>query len=227
MPLRSVPRWARHVAAQHPRSPVHTSTREIDPSLESMVTRAQPEITKVLGLVAAGDREAVNRLFPMLYDELRRIAAAQMQSERKGHTLQATALVNEAYLKLVDQRGANFQNRAHFLALGAVMMRRILIEHARGRNAKKRGGDVVTVNFEDAQGRSIDLDRMIDFDAALAKLERLDERQVRIVELRFFGGLSMEEISSTLDVSLRTAEGDWQMARAWLKRELGGWQPCS
>jgi RNA polymerase sigma factor (TIGR02999 family) len=181
------------------------------------------DITVMLDRLAAGDRGIVNSIFPALYDELKRIASSHLASERKGHTLQPTALVNEAYLKLINQRTLAFESRGHFLAMSAIMMRRVLMEHARTRKRKKRGDGQTPLELdEEALGAAVDLDQLLDFEHALTKLEELDARQVRIVELRYFGGLTMPEVADVLQISLRTAEADWHMARAWLKRELDG-----
>ena len=173
-------------------------------------------------------------LMPVVYDELRGLARAYLHRERSGHTLQPTALVNEAYLRLIDQRRMQWCGRTHFFAIGARMMRRLLVDHARGRGREKRGGDWQKLTLDHELGERIvplfgigsgrgELDRE-DFLAlhdALEKLAALDERQARVVEMRFFAGLTMAEIAEALEVSKRTAEGDWTHAKAWLKRELG------
>ncbi len=163
-------------------------------------------------------------MFPSLYADLRRLAAARFANERREHTLQPTALVNEVYLQLIKQKSVSFQSRSHFMALSAVLMRRVLLEHARGKRRVKRGHGVAAlelgVDGADVADVMVDLDQLLDFDAALTKLEQLDPRQVRVVELRFFGSLTMDETADVLGVSTRTAESDWHMARAWLKREL-------
>ncbi|MDQ3231548.1 MAG: ECF-type sigma factor [Pseudobdellovibrionaceae bacterium] len=177
----------------------------------------------MIQLAATGDHAAIDLVFPLLYDDLHRIARSYFSTERSDHTLQPTAIVHEAYIKLIQGHSLQFQNRAHFLALSAIMMRRVLVEQARSRRRIKRGGKAVPLELnEDLIGASVDLEQILDVDTALVKLDRLDARQARIVELRFFGGLSMEEVATVLDVSLRTAESDWYMARAWLKRELSG-----
>ena len=174
----------------------------------------------LLGLRADGGR-AVDRLLPLVYDELRAIAANRMQAERQGHTLSATALVHEAYLKLVDQTRADWKNRAHFFSIAATAMRRILLDHAIARKAEKRGGGAVVVTLGDeSASREAALDEMIAVDAALSRLAALDERQGKVVELRFFGGLTMEELAEVLGISLATANRDWRLARAFLTVEL-------
>lgn len=179
------------------------------------------DVTRILKRASAGDESAINRLLPMVYDELRALAESYLQCENPGHTLQATALVHEAYLRLVKQEDVEWQNRAHFFALAAQAIRRILVDHARSRGRAKRGGDRerVTLDEDPALTPDRDLD-LIELDAALEKLARLHERQARIVELRFFGGLTLREAAEVLGVSPWTVDGDWSMARAWLRREL-------
>jgi RNA polymerase sigma-70 factor, ECF subfamily len=182
------------------------------------------DVTRLLQAWAAGDLEARERAVALVYRELRRRAAAHLRRERPGHTLQPTALVHEAYIRLVDQRHAAWQNRAHFLAVASQMMRRILVDRARARRAVKRSGQWTQVTLDHATGlptmpKGVDL---LDLDAALAELAAFDARKSRIAELRFFGGLSLEEMSHVLDVSSRTVERDWQLARAWLFKTLSG-----
>ncbi|HUE89125.1 MAG TPA: sigma-70 family RNA polymerase sigma factor [Vicinamibacterales bacterium] len=180
---------------------------------------------KLLTRASAGDSKAVSQLMPLVYDELRRLAASYLRRERPGHTLQATALVHEAYMRLINEKSHNWQNRTHFLAIAALSMRQILVQRARARHAAKRGGDPVRIALDDnllpvasADQDTIDL---VALDAALDKLARLDERRARVVELRYFGGLSVEEVAAALDISAATVKRDWTLARAWLKRELG------
>jgi RNA polymerase sigma factor (TIGR02999 family) len=179
----------------------------------------------VSGLLRAwgdGDRGALDRLTPIVYDELRRLASRYMRGERPGHSLQTTALVNEAYIRLVDYRGMRWQDRAHFFAVSAQLMRRILVDHARRHNLK-RGGGVQHVSFEDTaevgSNRAADL---LALDDALDALARVDPRKVQVVEMRYFGGLSVEETADVLKVSPITVMRDWSTAKAWLYRELGG-----
>jgi RNA polymerase sigma factor (TIGR02999 family) len=178
------------------------------------------EATLLLRAWGAGDREALDRLTPIVYDELRRLARRYLQRERPGHSLQATALVNEAYLRLVDYKHMQWQDRSHFFAVSAQLMRRILVEHARRHNLK-RGGNVQHVALEESAvvggGRPGDL---VALDDALNELARLDPRKARVVEMRFFGGLSVEEIAQVLGVSPVTVMRDWTTAKAWLYREL-------
>jgi RNA polymerase sigma factor (TIGR02999 family) len=168
-----------------------------------------------------GDRAALDELTPIVYDELRRLARSYMRRQNPGHTLQTTALVNEAYLRLVDSSRVNWQNRAHFFAMAARLMRRILVDFARARNSLKRGGNLHKVSFEEALAVPLEQEtNLIALDEALQKLTELNPRQSHVVELRYFGGLSEEEIAAALDVSVRTVRRDWRIARAWLYREL-------
>lgn len=179
------------------------------------------EITRLLTEVTNGNREAVDQLIPLVYSELRRMARRYLSRERLDHTLQPTALVHEAYLKLVDQRGQVWQNRAHFLAIAAELMRQILIDHAKSYCAEKRGGGAGKLSLDvlDAIDKK-QYPQLIILDEALSKLKICDPRQGRIVELRFFGGLTEEEISEVVGFSVRTVKRDWRVARAWLYREM-------
>ena len=166
--------------------------------------------------------ETASALFSRVYDELRRLAASALRHERPDHTLQPTALVHEAYLRLVDLPGGAWKDRAHFVALAARAMRRILVDHARGRNATKRGSGQVS-SLEELNIPAVDPAPQVDLvllDAALIRLAELDHRQARIVELRFFGGLSVEETAAIVGASPRTVKRDWHLARAWLRREM-------
>ena len=177
----------------------------------------------MLAAWTAGDPNASDRLMPFVYDELRRLARQYLQRERSDHTLQATGLVHEAYLRLVDQSSGSWQNRAHFFAVAAKVMRRILVDHARSHRAEKRGGDREKLEFDEALlpsgERAVDL---IALDEALRDLEALDARQSQIVELRFFGGLTNEEIGEALGISPRTIKREWRLAKAWLRRAISG-----
>ncbi len=177
--------------------------------------------TEILKKARRGDRAASADLLEAVYDKLRLLAAAAMRRERRDHTLEATALVHEAYLKLIDETRVEWQDRAHFVSIAACAMRRILVEHARRRGARKRGGDRQRVPLRDTMALSgkPDLD-ILALDDALSALEKLDTRMARVVELRFFGGLGFDETASGLGVSARTAKEDWYAARAWLHREL-------
>jgi len=180
-------------------------------------------VTELLVAWSRGDEGALDGLAPLVHHELRRLAARHMRGERPGHILQATALVNEAYLRLVDWKGVRWQNRAHFFAIAAQIMRRILVDDARTRARAKRGGRPLHVSLSEAAevalGTSVDL---VALDDALKSLEALNARQSRVVELRFFGGLDHEETALVLDVSVGTVRRDWSLARAWLYRELSG-----
>lgn len=169
-----------------------------------------------------GDRDALDRLTPIVYGELHRLAERYMKRERPGHSLQATALVNEAYMRLVDYKGMHWQNRAHFFAVSAQLMRRILVEHARRHNLK-RGGNVPHVALEDAAviGGDRDADLVL-LDEAMNTLAQFDARKAQVVEMRFFGGLSVDETAEVLKVSPVTVMRDWSTAKAWLYRELAG-----
>lgn len=190
-----------------------------------MANRGQQDITGMLADWNAGDSHALDRLIELVYPELRRIAHKHLERRRAGESLESAALANEAYLKLVRAGGIQCENRVHFLALCAQMMRRILVDHARRRGFAKRGGTALRVPLVEvmlaAQARGIDV---IALDEALARLARIDCRKSRVVELRYFGGLSLEEAAEVLGVSLDTAKRDWRMARAWLINELTGKQ---
>jgi len=182
---------------------------------------SQADVTILLSELTRGNKEAVERLVPLVYDELKRLANCYMRRERPDHTLQATALVNEAYLKLVCQQSVNWQSRSHFFGIAAQLMRRILIDHARRHLRKKRGGAHEVVPLDEglvfSPGQSAVLLRL---DEALERLAKLDPRQSKIVELRFFGGLSVEEAAEFLGISPKTVKRDWSVAKAWLHGEL-------
>ena len=184
-----------------------------------------PRTADVTGLLVAwrkGNADALDRLVPLVQTELHRIAERCMRHERAGHTLQATALVNEAYARLVDVRRISWQDRAHFLAMSARIMRQVLVDHARARRSQKRGGGAVQVTLVESLAGSDERPHDIAaLDDALEALARVDARKSRVIELRFFGGLSVEETASALDVSEKTVEREWKLAKAWLLRELG------
>jgi RNA polymerase sigma factor (TIGR02999 family) len=184
-------------------------------------------VTQLLAKVGAGNQAAFDEVFPLVYAELRRIAAREMRREKPGRTLQTTALVHEAYLRLLKDASLSFENRAHFLGIAAHAMREILIEHARARSARKRGGGAVRLTLDDlvapVPSPSIDV---LALDEALERLARLDQRHARVVELRYFGGMSVEETAAALDLSPATVKRAWTIARAWLYRELGGSGPA-
>jgi RNA polymerase sigma-70 factor, ECF subfamily len=179
------------------------------------------EVTRLLGQLKGNGHDAIDRVFPLVYDELHGVASRQLRSERADHTLNATALVHEAYMRLAGADGIEWESRAHFFAVAARAMRRILINHAESRNTQKRGGDWqrVALTTDAAAGRDAD-ETLIDLDRALTRLAELDERQCRVVECRYFAGMSIEETAAGLDISVATVKRDWTMARAWLNREL-------
>ena len=184
---------------------------------------SQREITNLLVAWSSGDESALTRLAPLVYDELHRLAHHYMRGERRGHTLQTTALVNEAYVRLIDWKNVRWQNRAHFFAVSAQLMRRILVDFARAHNYEKRGGGARPVDLDEAAKITEDKGpNMIALDEALKVLAGLDERQSKVVELRFFGGLTNDEVAEVLKVSEATVRRDWSLARAWLYRELAG-----
>jgi RNA polymerase sigma factor (TIGR02999 family) len=186
-----------------------------------MALNPSVEITGLLKAWGGGDQGAMDRLAPLISDELRRMARHYMRGERDGHTLQATALVNEAWLRLVDAAGVNWQDRAHFFAVSAQMMRRILVDSARARRSDKRGGPALRVNLDDAPELGSSKDReLVALDDALNALAQMDPRKARVIELRFFGGLSVEETAAVLKISDQSVMRDWKLAKAWLQREM-------
>ncbi len=181
------------------------------------------EISQLLAEWSDGNQAALDQLYPLVYDELRRLAHRYLRRERKGHTLQTTALINEAYLRLVDQRHIRWENRSHFFGIAAKMMRRILVDHARRYEYAKRGGGAVKISLDEvavvAKERAREL---LLLDEAMASLAKIDARRSHVVELRFFAGLSNEEIGEVLNISANTVMRDWNLARAWLYKELTG-----
>jgi len=183
-------------------------------------------VTQLLVAWSDGDSTALNQLVPLVNEELRRLARSYMRRERPDHTLQTTALVNEAYLKLVDQKQVHWQNRAHFLAIAARLMRRILVDYARQRQYQKRGGGALQVTLGHAESVALEqTPDLVALDEALAELGKMDLRRGRVVELRFFGGLSIEETAEVLKVSPTTIERDWTIAKAWLHKTMMSVQP--
>ncbi len=179
------------------------------------------DVTRLLDAFGSGDREAAHALLPYVYEELRRIARGHLRRERSDHTLSTTALVHEAYLRLVDQTHAHWQNRAHFFAVAATAMRRILVDYARARRADKRGGGQVLLSLEEAGELAVtQAEELIALDEALSRLAQHDARQARIVECRYFAGLTIEETAVALGVSPGTVKMGWSMAKAWLFREM-------
>ena len=184
--------------------------------------RDDGDVTRLLQDMSDGSEEAAERLYPRVYSELKSIAAARLRAERAGHTLSATALVHEAYLKLVRQSDVDWQNRGHFFSIAARAMRRVLLDYAIARKAEKRGGGAAMVTLEhESAGQDADLDQVLAIDEALTRLAELDARQAQVVELRYFGGLTLEDIATALDVSLSSVNRDWRMARAFLANALG------
>lgn len=179
------------------------------------------DVTQLLSSAQAGSREALDELLPLVYDELRRVAGSHLRNERADHTLQATALVNEAYLRLLEQREVDWQNRLHFFSIASEMMRRILVNYAVQRSAKKRGDGAARIELDEAAsyGEQPDFD-LVSLDDALKTLAKLDAQQARIVELRFFGGLTIEETAQVLGISDSTVKREWRMAKAWLKTKI-------
>ena len=186
-------------------------------------TSASSHVTDLLVAWSGGDEDALSQLIPLVYTELRRLAHRQMRHERAGHTLQTTAVVNEAYLRLIDLARVRWQDRAHFFAMSARLMRRILVDHARGRKQLKRGGDPQRVTLEEHMlvtgTHNTDL---VALDDALQTLAKMDARKSQVVEMRIFGGLTVDETAEALHVSPETVMRDWKMAKVWLRRELDG-----
>ena len=186
-----------------------------------MPTTASHEVTQLLMAWNDGDQSALERLIPLVHAELHRIARRYMRNERAGHTLQTSALINEAYMRLIDAQQVHWQNRAHFFAIAAQLMRRVLVDFARSHGYKKRGGGAFQVSLDETmvitKERGEDL---VALDEALSALSELDERKGRVVEMRFFGGLSEKEIAETLAVSQETVRRDWRLAKSWLRRRL-------
>jgi|SRR5215470_8732524 len=186
-----------------------------------MAAASKKPITELLVAWSKGDQAALDKLTPLVYDELHRLAHRYMGQERPGHMLQTSALVNEAYVRLIDWKNVRWQNRAHFFGVSAQLMRRILVDFARSRAYAKRGGAARQVTLDEAAGVPAQSGAdLVALDQALNDLARLDERQSRVVEMRFFGGLKLEEIAEVLKVSVGTVRRDWSMARAWLHKEL-------
>jgi RNA polymerase sigma-70 factor, ECF subfamily len=186
-----------------------------------MALTSSEDVTQILQNVSVGDQDASAKLMPLVYDELRRLASRYLKRERQDHTLQPTALVHEAYLRLIDQTRVEWQNRAHFFGVAAEMMRRILVDYAKSHKAEKRGGLVEKLSLDGAISLTKDIDvDIIALDDALSDLSTLDPRQSRIVELRFFGGLTLEESAEIMGISRATVEREWIMAKAWLFSQI-------
>jgi RNA polymerase sigma factor (TIGR02999 family) len=190
------------------------------------VDAAPPDVTDLLLRWSAGDRHALESLAPVVYDDLRRMAQAFLSRERSEHTLSATALVHEVYLRLVDQRRVQWQDRAHFFGAAATLMRRVLVDHARARAAEKRGGTAVRITIDENMALVGGLaEEILDLDAALDALATLDARKAQVVQMKFFAGMTSQETAAALGVSDATIERDWTMARAWLIAHMRGHEP--
>ena len=189
-----------------------------------MSDRSYSSPTELICALRDGDRAAADDLMPIVYDELRALAGSYLAQEAANHTLQATALVNEAYLKLVDQTRVDWKGRTHFFAVGARVMQRLLVDHARGRGAQKRGAGWKSVTLSEAlgplAGEALDPEQLLDLNAAVEELAEVDEREAKVVTLRFFGGLTVDQVAEVLGVSKRTVENDWRHAQAWLRLKL-------
>ena len=185
-----------------------------------MVAPSPKEVTRLLVDWGKGDQAALDELIPLVYDELRRVARRYMRRESQGHTLQTSALVNEAYLRLIDQNSVQWQNRAHFFGVAAQLMRRILVDHARSRLRAKRGGGVQMVSLTEQAVADKEVAEVIALDNALKNLAEMGPRKSQIVEMKFFGGLTTEEVAEVLKVTSRTVEREWRKAKAWLNRAL-------
>jgi RNA polymerase sigma-70 factor (ECF subfamily) len=236
-----------HISGCYPRDKLHLLTRQfrekpdtppesfskitylgiISPSrskaltgMGHMTAPSPKEVTRLLVDWGNGDQAALDELIPLVYDELRRLAGRYMRRESQGHTLQTSALVNEAYLRLVDQKSVQWQNRAHFFGVAAQLMRRILVDHARSRLRAKRGGRAQVVSLAEQAVMSKEVAEVIALDEALNNLAVLDPRKSQIVEMKFFGGLTTEEVAEVLKVTSRTVEREWRKAKAWLNRAI-------
>ncbi len=188
-----------------------------------MIPSLREELTRILSNVSADNKGNVDELMPQVYDEFKSLAKHYLYNERADNTLSPTALVNEAYFKLIDHKRIDWQGKTHFFAIGANIMRRILVDHARGKSRIKRGGNLFKVELDDHLGLALSMENNEDvlaLDETLLQLSKVNERQAKIVEMRFFGGMKVQEVAEALNVSKRTIEGDWTMAKAWLRREL-------
>ncbi len=186
-----------------------------------MTSHSSKQITRLLAEWERGDPDALDALTPAVYGELHRIAHRYMRRERPDHTLQTSALINEAYIRLIDQREAHWQNRAHFFAIASKLMRRVLVDHARAKRYAKRGGNPVQVSLDEEMATSENQGPdLVALDDALKDLEAMDPRKSRIVEMRFFGGVSLEEAAEAMAISVPTVEREWRFARAWLRRAI-------
>jgi RNA polymerase sigma factor (TIGR02999 family) len=202
------------------RSQPHRARCGPEPAYSEAVNPVPSEVTQLLKAWRGGDERALERLAPVVESELRRLARLQLSKEGPGHLLQPTALVNELYLRLIDWNAVDWQDRTHFFAVASKIMRRVLVNHAVARRRQKRGGDAVLVSLSEAGGAPDRSEDLLALDEALAALEKIDSRKSRLVELRFFGGLAVSETAAVLGVSERTVHREWDLARAWLFREL-------
>ncbi|MCC7387447.1 MAG: hypothetical protein IT431_01635 [Phycisphaerales bacterium] len=200
-------------------------SRKAQPTLDAPTAERRSEVTQLLLRAEQGDRDATDRLFPLVYDELRRLAGGMMRQERASHTLQATALVHEAYFRLVGDTHAGWESRAHFFGAAAAAIRRILVDHARSKNRDKRGGGWDRVPLPDEAAEQTPTLDLLALDEALRKLATADPRMARLVELRFFVGLTITEAAASLGISEPTAVREWQLARVWLHAELSSEGP--
>ena len=202
-------------------SDVPDTPAEKDSTGKNLAEGARSDVTRLLGELSRGKKEALGQLMPLLYSELRRLASYHLQRERGNHTLQATALVHEAYFRLVDQNDAHWESRGQFMSVASQLMRRILVDYSRSHHAAKRGGDAGKVYLDEAaivvKGRAAEV---VALDDALKRLAEIDPQQARLVELRFFGGLNIEETASVLGTSAATVKRNWSVAKAWLAREM-------
>jgi RNA polymerase sigma-70 factor (ECF subfamily) len=188
-----------------------------------VVESSAQEVSVLLKAWSSGDKQALDKLIPLVYDELHRIAHRYLRRERVGHTLQTTALVNEAYIRLIDAKEVNWQDRAHFFAISANLMRRILVDYARSRGYEKRGGNMQKVSLGENHFKPMDVN-LVKLDDVLSALSRFDPRKAKVVELRFFGGLSVDETAQYLKISSDTVRRDWRLAKVWLLCELKGYE---
>jgi len=185
-----------------------------------MAATSPKEVTQLLVEWGHGDKAALDQLIPLVYDELRRMARGYMRREKQGHMLQTSALIHEAYLRLVDQKNVEWHNRAHFFGVAAQLMRRILVDHARSRLRAKRGGNAQMVSLAEPSAVCVELAEVIALDDALKNLAEMDPRKAQIVEMKFFGGLTNEEVAEALKVTTRTVEREWRKGKAWLQRAI-------
>ena len=200
-----------------------THSQDVPSRAFNMPSPPQPDVTRLLVDWQRGDKMALDQLMPLVYRELRKVAASYLRSERPNHTLQPTALIHESYLRMVDQEMPQWQSRAHFFGVASKLMRQILVDHARVHKATKRGGEQITISIDDAKISSLctTSERILNLDAAITKLALFDDRKSQVVEMRVFGGMKLADIALALNVSEPTIKRDIRMARAWLRLEIG------